>query len=112
MASSAENILQNLFGISSLEEASAEQLQQIINQHPYYGAAYFLLAKKIYLSKQNGYEETLQKAALHFANPLWLNFILNEEEAETAIETETSFQTNKEIKTEENLPAENSTVEN
>ncbi|MEO8711079.1 MAG: hypothetical protein ABI405_03095, partial [Parafilimonas sp.] len=86
ISSSAENILQNLVASSSLQDASAEELQQIINTHPYYGAAHFLLAKKLYLSKELGNENTLQKAALHFSNDSWLHFNLNDIEKKNTAE--------------------------
>ncbi len=76
-----ENILQNLTGASTLADVSAEQLQQIINEFPYYGAAYVLLAKKLYATKENGHEKALQKAALHCSNSLWLQFNLEEEKS-------------------------------
>ncbi|MBV9960712.1 MAG: hypothetical protein JO072_00565, partial [Parafilimonas sp.] len=59
---------------------SAEQLQKAIEESPYNSAAYFLLAKKLYLSNDSAYENALQKAALHFSNDQWLNFILNEDD--------------------------------
>ncbi|MEP6466239.1 MAG: hypothetical protein ABJB05_08025 [Parafilimonas sp.] len=82
MNSPVENIVQHLFKTISLQNVSAEQLQQAINDHPYNGAAYFLLAKKLYATKEMNYEEALQKAALHFSNNMWLHFNLNEEEYE------------------------------
>lgn len=83
MALPAENILESFFETSTLTDVSAEQLRQIADEQPYYGAAHFLLAKKLYNSKHNGYEQALKKAALHFPNELLLHFNLNENEEET-----------------------------
>jgi len=76
-----ENILQNLVHISSLQEVSKEELQELINKYPYYPAPYFFFAKKTYLQKEVDKEVAVQKAALHFSNDLWLQFNLSDEES-------------------------------
>jgi hypothetical protein len=76
-----ENILQTLVQETSLHNVSKEQLQQVINQYPYYNASYFLLAKKLYLQKETHKDDVLQKAALQFSNDLWFRFNLTDEEA-------------------------------
>ena len=82
MNSPVENIVRDLFQTTSLHDVSAQQLQQAIDHHPYNATAYFLLAKKMYASKETGYEGALQKAALYFPNHLWFQYILNEDENE------------------------------
>src|SRR6478609_6294912 len=84
MGSPAENILQNLFEISP--GIPAEQLNHFIKEHPYYGAAYFLLAKTANRTEENGYKALLQKTAVHFPNEFWLHFRLNEENETVAQE--------------------------
>lgn len=76
MALPAENILQALFNKPAVE-VTEEQLKQLVADEPYYGAAYFLLADKLYRTKQHGYEQALQKAALHFSDELLLHYNLN-----------------------------------
>jgi len=110
MKSPAENILQGLFGTTSLQNVSVEQLQQIIRDHPYNGAGHFLLAKKLYLSKEAGYNEAIQKAALHFSNDLWLHFALNENE-ETVTEVPQNPPANEALIVEETLNDEELPVE-
>ncbi|CAN5516911.1 hypothetical protein BH10BAC2_BH10BAC2_41870 [soil metagenome] len=72
-----KNIVQQLFGESSLDEVSPKTIEQIVSRYPYFGPAQFLLAKK--LNGTNGNEAQLQKAALYFSNPYWLNYLLTEE---------------------------------
>lgn len=72
----AENISQALFNKAAVD-VTEDQLKQLMADEPYYGAAYFLLADKLYRSKQHGYEPALQKAALHFADELLLHYNLN-----------------------------------
>ena len=72
--------MQKLFETPTLARVSAEELRQMAAEHPYYGTAHFLLAKKLYQSKEAGFEQALQKAALYFPNELWLQFNLTAEE--------------------------------
>lgn len=97
MVSPSENILQNLVASSLLHDASKHQLEQIINTHPYYAAAHFLLAKKLYLLKEADTENALQKAALHFSNDLWLQYILGDIEENDTAENKIITQTDKPI---------------
>jgi hypothetical protein len=93
MNSPVENILQDLFKTSSLQDVSAEELLHVINDHPYNGSFYFLLAKKLYASKEPGFENALQKAALHFGNHTWFNFNLIEDEKDEPLTDDASIQT-------------------
>jgi tetratricopeptide (TPR) repeat protein len=79
MASTAENIIGYLFETPLPNNVSAEQLKQMTEEHPYFGAAHFLFAKRLFLSKQADYHQALQKAAIHFPNELWLHYNLNED---------------------------------
>jgi tetratricopeptide (TPR) repeat protein len=76
MASPEERILKHLTEDAALANISADRLRQLTEQYPYYGAAGFLLAKKLFLADDAGKEKALYKAALHFSNGLWLNFNL------------------------------------
>lgn len=72
--------------LPAFAELSTEQLRQLIQDEPYFGAAQFLLAKKLYETRQEGCNNAIQQAALHFSNDLWLNYNLH---FETADEVET-----------------------
>jgi tetratricopeptide (TPR) repeat protein len=76
MASPEERILKHLTEDAALANISADKLTQLTEQYPYYGAASFLLAKKLFIADDAGKEKALYKAALHFSNGLWLNFNL------------------------------------
>ena len=79
----AENILQTLTGKSSLSDVSEADLKQIADKYPYFGAAQFLLAQKLYSDKTKNSKTAIQKAALHFTNVLWLHYNFSEEEKTT-----------------------------
>src|SRR5689334_6420321 len=78
-----ENILQTLTRKSSLSEVSEEELKQIADKYPYFGATQFLLGKKLYQQETKDAETAIQKAALHFTDALWLHYNFLEEEKVT-----------------------------
>lgn len=42
-----EHILQNLFHASALPGISADSLQEMVKEHPYFSTAHFLLSQKL-----------------------------------------------------------------
>lgn len=80
MRSYSKYILEKLTGKSSLQDISIEELQQLADRFPYFGATQFFLAKKLYKENNNGFESAAQKAALHFDSSLLLNVELEAEE--------------------------------
>jgi hypothetical protein len=71
-----ENILQTLTGKSSFSNISEDELRQMADKYPYFGAAQFLFSKKLYQQKTENAEAAMQKAALHFTDVLWLHYNL------------------------------------
>jgi len=75
----------------SLHECSVEELQQIADQHPYFGPIQLLLATKIAALSGDGedhsaqYEEQVQKASLYFQNRVWLDHLLNNDRDESFV---------------------------
>ncbi|MDI9366202.1 MAG: hypothetical protein QM541_14690 [Flavobacterium sp.] len=72
-----EQVLYNLLGNNHLSTVGADDLQQIANEFPYFAPAQFLLALKQKEQNSYGFNGQLQKAALHFSNPLWLQYQLH-----------------------------------
>ncbi|MES1214806.1 MAG: hypothetical protein ABUT20_04740 [Bacteroidota bacterium] len=62
----------------SLEQCSIHDVQKLVDQHPYFGAAHLLLAIKMQPGNEDLYQKQLQKTSLYFNNPLWLDHLLNE----------------------------------
>jgi hypothetical protein len=72
-------LLRSILKKDSLHDCSIEELQKLAGEYPYFSPAQFLLVQKLKKTNKELYEEQLQKLALHFSNPLWLNHILNED---------------------------------
>src|SRR5258706_14506468 len=64
-----------------LQDCSLDELQQLADQYPYFSPAHLLLAKKLQEESSSSYEEQVQKTSLYFQNRLWLNYLLNDNEA-------------------------------
>lgn len=79
MNEAGKNIIEQLFGGENIAGVSRRNIEQLTAKYPYYAPAQFLLAKKLKESHSNGSEEQLQKTALYFTNPYWLNFLLKDE---------------------------------
>lgn len=72
-----EQLVKSIFKKNSPSECSNEELQQLLNQYPYFGPAQLLLAEKMRSENNPQYEDQLQKTSLYFQNPLWLDHLLN-----------------------------------
>jgi len=69
-----------LTGKQTEADVTVEELKAIAQQYPYFGAAKFLLAKKAQKANNADFEVFAQNAVVHFANPYWFHFKLNEEQ--------------------------------
>ncbi len=71
-------LVKSLLQKDSIDQCSIEELKQYAEQHPYFGAAQLLLAKKLKEENDDQYNDQLQKTYLFFHNPLWVEALLNE----------------------------------
>lgn len=62
----------------SLDECSVQELQQLVDQYPYFGAVQLLLSEKIKSDNSSLSKEQLQTTSLFFQNPLWLDHLMND----------------------------------
>ena len=96
-----DQLAQSVLQKKSLDECSVEELQQLTDQYPYFGAVQLLLAEKLKTENPSQYKEQLQKASLFFQNPLWLDHLLNDTGKVTVIPSQEQEPVLiKEIKTE------------
>ena len=64
-----------------LRQCSVHELQQLVDQYPYFSAAQLLLAKKLSIEPAENYElykQQLEKTFLFFNNPLRLQYMLQD----------------------------------
>ncbi|HET9434372.1 MAG TPA: hypothetical protein VFO37_11480 [Chitinophagaceae bacterium] len=67
----------SLFRKNSLEECSAEEIEDLAKQYPYFSSAQLLLSAKQKQINHQDFEKQLLATSLHVNNPLWLNHLLN-----------------------------------
>ena len=79
MTNQIDHIVEHLFQKKKLDDVSVYELERFIATHPYFAAGHFLLAKKNHNSDPNHFEENVARAALYFHNPLWLQWLLDQD---------------------------------
>ena len=102
-----------LFQKDSLAHCSVLELQQLVNQYPYFGPAHILMTEKLKSGDQPIYNNNLKKTFLYFNNPFWYQNLLSEtgdEEIVAVSKTENSEGIQEEKKTDLNI-SNNKTVE-
>ena len=79
MNQSSDKVLHSLTGNVNIEDISTDELQKLADEHPYFSVARFLLAKKLKAENNSNFLPEVQKTALYFSNPFWLNYQLTHE---------------------------------
>lgn len=76
-------ILDHFFGKSRLEDISAESINALVSKYPYLNVARF-----IHVMKSGSAQEVEKHPGLFFNNPLWFEFLLQEQEQNTDLPME------------------------
>jgi len=84
-----DTLVKAIFQKESLNDCSLEELQTLARQYSYFSPVQLLFTEKLRSENENLYKEQLQKLALYFSNPLWLDYLLNGYETGIMIEPET-----------------------
>ena len=76
MNDSLTRALNYLTGSGNIDAVAAEDLEKLVNDHPHFPVAHFLLSKKLKKENSAGFLSQVQKTALYFPNPYWLHYQL------------------------------------
>lgn len=76
MNNSLDKALYYLTGNGNINAVKVEELEKLVNNHPYFPVAHFLLSKKFKNQNNPGFLPQVQKTALYFPNPYWLHYQL------------------------------------
>ena len=79
MINQIDHIVEHLFQKKQLDDVSVYELERFIATHPYFAAGHFLLAKKNQVADPQHFKEKVARAALYFHNPLWLQWLLDQD---------------------------------
>ena len=82
-------LAQSLFKKNSLQECSRWELEIMADHYPYFGIAQYLLSGKLKEQRAENYDKQLEKTSLFFSNPLWLDYVINNETVLAEDKTET-----------------------
>lgn len=86
-----DNIVQHLFHQPSLQSVTVGELERMVEQHPSFAAAQFLLLKKMQDTAHPDFTSQLHKTTLYFNNPLWLQFLLQPLREKEALVTQKEY---------------------
>jgi len=76
MIGNTKQILKSLFDADSLDEISISRLQEVVEQFPFFHMGHYLLTRKLQKEGSEAFLNQVQKTAIHFNNPLWLQLLL------------------------------------
>jgi len=76
MNQSTHRAIQHLFQVSSLEAVTLEQLEKLVDDYPCFGFGHYLLSHKLRVGNSDQFLPATQKTSLYFANPFWLQWML------------------------------------
>ena len=79
MTNQIDHIVQHLFNKKRLDDVSVYELERFIATHPYFAAGHSLLAKKSQADSFDNFKEKVATAALYYHNPLWLQWLLDQD---------------------------------
>jgi predicted negative regulator of RcsB-dependent stress response len=82
MNAALEKVLFQLTGKKDINDAGLEELQEITRAYPYFSLGHLLLSKKLKASGHESFATQVQRTAVYFNNPLWLDYQLREERPE------------------------------
>jgi hypothetical protein len=74
MNAALEKSLTLLTHKNNLTEVSIDELSRLVNEYPFFAPAQLALAIKMQADKHYMFDAQLQKTALYFANPQWLEY--------------------------------------
>jgi hypothetical protein len=96
MNQSLDKALNYLTKKENLDSVTVEELEKLVNDHPYFSIAHLLLAKKLTIENDPRSLSQVQKTALYFLNPYWLHYQLQKDVADDVLH-HTPEQTKQEI---------------
>jgi hypothetical protein len=73
-------VIQRLFQVSTLEAVSREQLEKFVEEYPCFGYGHYLLLRKLRAENADDFLTAARKTSLHFSNPFWLQWMLENED--------------------------------
>lgn len=84
-------VLRYVAGNENIDAISLDELQQLADENPYFPFAQFLLAKKLKAENNPGFLSQVQKTALYFSNPYWLDYQLTNESVQDLLHENENF---------------------
>ncbi|PWT78533.1 MAG: hypothetical protein C5B59_01550 [Bacteroidetes bacterium] len=72
-------LLESLFGTTRLSDVTVDQLRELVDSYPAFSAGHYFLSKKLQQENNEQFQPQTQVTGLYFNNPLWLQWLLNQQ---------------------------------
>ena len=82
MQTEPRNIIQSLLGRENLIDVPRDEVRMLAEKHPYSPLVQYLLTRRLQLSGDPGYGESVARTAIYFHNPHWLSLLLRRQTAD------------------------------
>ena len=82
MQAEPRNIIHSMLGRENLRDASKEEIRRLAEEHPYSPVIQYLLTRRLQISSDPGYGDSVARTAIYFHNPHWLSQLLRRQTAE------------------------------
>ena len=93
MNAALDKILFQLTGKERLEDVSLIELQKITEAHPYFSIGHLLLSKKLKAENHNAFDTQVQRTAVYFDNPFWVDHLLSDTDLSIKLPTPSDEET-------------------
>jgi hypothetical protein len=81
MQAEPSNIVKSILGRDNLADVPKDEIQRLVQEHPYSPVIRYLLTKRLQLSSDPGYADSVGMTAIYFNNPHWLSLLLRRQTA-------------------------------
>jgi hypothetical protein len=81
MQAEPRNIVKAVLGRENLLDVSKDEIRRLAEEHPYSPVIQYLLTRKLQLSSDPGYGDSVARTAVYFNNPHWLSQLLRRQTA-------------------------------
>lgn len=103
MKFSIDQLAKSVLQKDSFAQCSNNELQQLVDQYPYFGAAQLLFAKKLLSENVEQGAAQLERTSLLFHDPLWLQHLISDTGNAEIIPASPLFEEGKKVTIAENI---------
>ena len=86
MQAEPKSIVKSLFGRENLMDVSKDEIRKLAEEFPYSPVIQYLLTRRLKISSDAGYGDSVARTAVYFNNPHWLSQLLRRQTTEERVQ--------------------------